>query len=507
MNRMRPDASAARPATSPFVGCFTTRGKHYIYDTNTSTILQVDPPVFHRVSLSVNDRANSQQHLDYPETQRLRALGFLSTARPSRVSAPCLPCIERRLDSELGHAVLELTQDCNHSCVYCPYSPLEPTRRLSTQARMGWATAKAGMDLLLRHSRNSDRIALGFYGGEPLIEWDLMRRCIDYMSIDSRAHLSLTTNATLVTSDIADTLSQAGVAVHISLDGPQQIHDAGRKLRGTSDSAYDATLRGLANLREAYGNMARQCLYINAVTGPWTDLRALRSFFSTSPPPEIADLNYRLSGASHSCIEEVSKRITQSCPPTSASPSPPLGERDRAGSAMKEEWRSTLSKPGAEPNAPDTLFLRKMFERPLLQFHKRPLGRLGSNLGPMGMCTPGLRKLYIDVAGNLLPCERVHESFTIGHVSAGRVDARRAQDLLRLISTHFNRRCVNCIFCRVCSGCASSYSDSSGRITEDSISLHCSQSASTCRRVIGEYASILDQNPNCFDYMDQIVVS
>ena len=74
-----------------------------------------------------------------------------------------------------------MTQQCNLRCEYCAYSGIYDNRTHSNK-RMSFETAKKSIDFFLDHSRDSESIAFGFYGGEPLLEASLIEKCIDYIN-------------------------------------------------------------------------------------------------------------------------------------------------------------------------------------------------------------------------------------------------------------------------------------------------------------------------------------
>ena len=65
--------------------------------------------------------------------------------------------------------------------------------------------AKKGLDFLLSHSSACEELRVGFYGGEPLLEFELIKRCVEYMETqtkDKAVHYQITTNGTLLKGEI-----------------------------------------------------------------------------------------------------------------------------------------------------------------------------------------------------------------------------------------------------------------------------------------------------------------
>ncbi len=137
---------------------------------------------------------------------------------------------------------LNLTHDCNLACRYC-YAGA-PRR-----AVMPWSIVTAALDLAFEATPAGSVLQLSFFGGEPLLEWVLLQRCVD--EAETRAAASgarflptITTNATLLTADRARWLANHRVDVALSLDGNRAGHEATRPTRAGA-SSFDAALAGL----------------------------------------------------------------------------------------------------------------------------------------------------------------------------------------------------------------------------------------------------------------------
>lgn len=135
--------------------------------------------------------------------------------------------------------VLSVTRRCNLACSYCY------VRRRPPGGRMSVETALGSLKLL----DWTGPVRVSFFGGEPLLEWDLACRVAEEAEKLARAsgvsvRLSMTTNGTLLTRERAAMLARHGFSLIVSLDGPREIHDAERR---TTDGAgsFRAALRGL----------------------------------------------------------------------------------------------------------------------------------------------------------------------------------------------------------------------------------------------------------------------
>jgi uncharacterized protein len=130
---------------------------------------------------------------------------------------------------------LDLTDDCNMRCVYCFKGEKTPRR----------ITMEIAQDVvlwLIKASRGFSNINLNFMGGEPLMEWDIVRELVPWARNRAKVHgkllsFSMTTNLTLMTQEIRDFFDQWGFGVMMSIDGMPEVQDSQRPLRdGTKGS-------------------------------------------------------------------------------------------------------------------------------------------------------------------------------------------------------------------------------------------------------------------------------
>lgn len=106
---------------------------------------------------------------------------------------------------------------------------------------MTWETAKAAVDYLREHSVDSDMVSISFYGGEPLLAFDLIKQVVEYADelFDGKELIyGMTTNATLITDEIARFIKQHQIRIMFSIDGPRDVQNKNRVFRDGRGS-YD----------------------------------------------------------------------------------------------------------------------------------------------------------------------------------------------------------------------------------------------------------------------------
>jgi uncharacterized protein len=127
-----------------------------------------------------------------------------------------------------------LTHACNLRCAYCYAGD-------KTNRRMSWPVAQRAVDFCLERAVSRARLfnqpataQLGFFGGEPLLEWELLQRASDYTTAEAERlgiglRRTVTTNMSLLDEPRAAWLRTQGFHVGLSLDGHAAMHDTLRR--------------------------------------------------------------------------------------------------------------------------------------------------------------------------------------------------------------------------------------------------------------------------------------
>ena len=138
-------------------------------------------------------------------------------------------------DSILGieTLVLNITQQCNMMCTYCFASCEAGAGTYGSPTFMTKEVALRAVDFLL-HESKKEKVRIVFFGGEPLLNFKLIKEIVSYgnqqsANLNKCIDYELITNGTLLTRKIIDYLAEKKIIVQVSLDGPKDIHDEFRR--------------------------------------------------------------------------------------------------------------------------------------------------------------------------------------------------------------------------------------------------------------------------------------
>ena len=164
-------------------------------------------------------------------------------------------------DAPLSALCLNVSHVCNMSCEYCFAGCGEDGGSCDRQGGengglMNLETAKAAVNFLVRESGERKNLDIDFFGGEPLLNWQLVKDTVAYAREIERSkggkkfRFTLTTNGLLIDDDVINFTNNQIYNVVLSLDGRPNIHDAMRKLPDGSGS-YSAVVDNIKKLVDA----------------------------------------------------------------------------------------------------------------------------------------------------------------------------------------------------------------------------------------------------------------
>lgn len=186
------------------------------------------------------DRQIAELEGDYLPEEVQEALGELKELGLIRAgNEGCLEPESHQLPA-VQVLCMDIIHDCNLRCTYCYGRGGE----YGTPGElMSYSTAVQTVEFLLEQIPLGGKGSIHFFGGEPLLAWDLLQRVVLYIrrreeEEKKRIALFLTTNGTLLTDETIRFLYQHCVQVRVSLDGPPHINDSMRVFPNGSGSYY-----------------------------------------------------------------------------------------------------------------------------------------------------------------------------------------------------------------------------------------------------------------------------
>ena len=169
-----------------------------------------------------------------------------------KIEHPDTELLKHSLQSKMQYIILQVTQECNLRCKYCVYGGGYENRTHAHEF-MTWDLAQKSLDYFLEHSGQMEELTVGFYGGEPMLQMDLIKKCVAYMEMrvpDRRVGYTMTTNGTLLTVERAKYLLEKDFNVVISLDGAKEDHDKNRVFKDSGKGSFEVIMKNLNEIKK-----------------------------------------------------------------------------------------------------------------------------------------------------------------------------------------------------------------------------------------------------------------
>ncbi len=177
------------------------------------------------------------------EIDRLKADGILFAPEIKAELPPYTPVIKAMC--------LNVSHNCNFACEYCfaDGGTYHDERR-----NMSFETAKSAIDMLIEASGKRRNLEVDFFGGEPMLDFDVVKKTVLYARSIEKQHgknfrFTITTNAYKLTDDDIDFFNEQMHNVVISIDGRKAVHDRVRKTVG-GQPTHDTVIKNALRFKE-----------------------------------------------------------------------------------------------------------------------------------------------------------------------------------------------------------------------------------------------------------------
>ncbi len=214
---------------------FAYHDKRYIYDTGSGSLHECDEKTAQALCGDYTRLTDEEVRSALAEAEALKEQGLLYkeevTAYPVK-------------SGEVKALCLHICHDCNLRCGYCF---ADEGAYHSAREMMSLDTAKAAIDFLIENSGNRKVLETDFFGGEPLMNFEVVKKTVEYAKAEAEKRgkkflFTTTTNGLLLDDEKIAFLNAEMENVVLSLDGRREVHDAVRKTvtgKGSFDLVID----------------------------------------------------------------------------------------------------------------------------------------------------------------------------------------------------------------------------------------------------------------------------
>jgi len=430
-------------------------GNHYLYDAVTNRIFQISELLYTHRSVIFGALENKRDLFklykdpayesivgEYVKIENALKQGDISRNTINSVNYSfSFGDLLMDLNDSMQHLTLCITEECNLRCDYCTYSGHYLYARKHSNRSMTYDTAIKAVDFYNSHSMQSKKMIVSFYGGEPLLEFDKIKKIVSYCKnifSGKECHYQITTNGTLLNDSFIDWfIENPDVYINVTLNGTEAYHDL-----------YRHTSEGIGSHRLLLNSLERiidknRDVYTNRVN-------FLCNYLTISDIPDIMHFYKReetLQGKTPLFITGVNDTDHDGFLPVLKSKRHTEEDTFAANSAYDKLVEMYCN--DADNSQP---ILKLLFDHSLLPIHRRQPYTGSEKVFFGGICAPFTQRLFVNTAGTFNLCEKVGDYCDYGNVHDG-FNLNKIKELLLNYKNAHEGKCSSCWAVRLCSLC------------------------------------------------------
>ena len=349
--------------------------------------------------------------------------------------------------ANLNHLLIEVTDGCNLACKYCGYGDLYGNYDKRENKNNTFQNVKLLVDYLQELWHSTENLSfnkvcyIGFYGGEPLINFPLIKETIDYLeSLPShngmRFEYNMTTNAVLL-HKYMDYIVEKRFHLLISLDG-NEYNDSYRVAKNGKGS-FQKVIANIGSLKEKYPDYFEQQVNFNAVLHNRNSVKDIISYIMEQfgKVPSIAPLSS--NGIRKDKMQEFMNMF-----------------RNQVESYREAESCMDMKEVVESPDSSmANFFINSYCAQTFRKYGDLFVYEKDKKYIPTGTCMPLKRKLFLTVNGKILACERIGQEYTLGEIIDGKVclDFDGISRFYKELFDKIIHLCKNCAMSKGCGMC------------------------------------------------------
>lgn len=354
--------------------------------------------------------------------------------------------------------VFETTSKCNLKCKYCGWGEYYDNYGVRKPENLSFDKAKLIIDytlkLSIRYSGEYNiELNLGFYGGEPLLNFPFIKKVVEYAkTLESKRvklKFSMATNGLLI-SKYQKFLSSNDLAVYISLDGDKFANSY--RVYPNGKPSYDKVVNNIEKLKESFPDYFKKRIRVNAVLHNRNTIGGNIEYFKN-----LSISDPMLSSLSTIGIAE--KKLIQ----------------------FKEQFFENPKKGTNHFKCIEKEFFNSRKLDSLAKFHNnRNMYKYNSyssilfprqiknKIRPTSTCNPFNRKMFVTTKGEIYSCEKIGREHLLGFIDDKKVniDYKNIKKLYKEIFNSAIKLCKSCAKLRNCQTCIFEILNSNGDVTK-----------------------------------------
>ncbi|MDR1201550.1 MAG: radical SAM peptide maturase [Tannerellaceae bacterium] len=352
--------------------------------------------------------------------------------------------------ANIRQIVIEVTDDCNMNCTYCAYGSYYN----NYDNRIGKKQSFKNVRLLFDYLKNiwlsdlnvshENTVSIGFYGGEPLLNFSLVKKTIDYINSFNIKHIkfvyNMTTNGLLLDKHL-DYIVENKFKIMISLDG-SRVHNRNR-LTKKGKETFDIIERNILLLRNKYPTYFETNVSFNAVLTKYNSEDDIFDFFKSNFGKSVSISQLSVNGIIREKEKDFYENLFQQKKTWFDN-----SEKNKTKSKVKDLLKNaTIMQYASSINN----FCGNVFSSYIELFEDQN----SKSYIPTGSCFPFDRKIFMSVNGKILPCEKIGQNLSLAKIDDSQflVDYTSVANIYKERYDKIVKKCNKCVRWKSCGQC------------------------------------------------------
>ncbi|MCK9450864.1 MAG: radical SAM peptide maturase [Bacteroidales bacterium] len=444
----------------PDFNLFTTKHNQYLFSFYKKHIIYMNPMVVRYIKLkdfnATNNRSITEENQDESDSllfktkekadiyykrkfEFLKENGFFNTISNEQIIGGRLKPSDINYElSNLRALVFEITERCNLQCKYCFYGDNYHTHDSRNNLDLSIANAKAVIEYLIPkwlskvNSNLEKEIFIGFFGGEPLLNFPFIEELVSYIEELSKNtplnfRFNMTTNGVLLNQHI-EFIAKNNFALTISLDGDSFANSY--RLFPNNKESFKVVFKNIHLVKRNYPSFFEQNVLFNAVLHDRNDFISIQEFIwrefkksiaGTEVNPLLVGKKFNYDGHNYDLNKSEHKKCFLS-----------------SGESLSYN-----------------MFLRNYTNNHFSTIDDLFNYNTKGNFLPTGTCNPFSKRMFVTAKGKILPCEAIAHEYSLGNVQNGKVFLDY-EKIVMMYNNHFEKlkgKCNNCYRVNLCKEC------------------------------------------------------
>jgi uncharacterized protein len=381
--------------------------------------------------------------------------------------------------------VFEVTEQCNLQCKYCALGEYYKVHEPRTGKKFSIDSAKTLIKRIYDICQSdycktsNNKINIGFYGGEPLLEFEFIQEIVSYTQELKNDKInfrySMTTNCILL-DKYADFLQTHEFYLLLSLDG--DYNNNGYRVYKNGKNSFDKIFSNIKLLQTNYPEYFKKYVRFNAVLHDKNSIPEILSFFDNhfGKDPLISELS--IDGR---LLEEKKAELFTM-----------FKSKYGCFRELKDSMLSHRQNPYFQQ------VLKFFLNLTNLVYVDYSFLNAGANrpIKPTGTCIPFFRKLFVSSTGNVLQCERISHQYFVDVIKDNKYNIN-VEKIVKQYNTQIKKMtefCSTCYLVANCSTCIYTFKS----LNKDTLSCNEYTNKKAFANYLSEIVSFIENNPHVF---------